>query len=98
MPIAPTITTTGITALVQSVVAGVLAATIPSTAISANTNAHISVSTRLVRRNAAFSQSCCGADSGAYCAVKGTNAREPSAIAASTPLDSVVAYVSIQSR
>ena len=59
--------------------------------MSANTSAHIKVSTWLVRWNAAFSQSCWGADSGAYCAVKGTNANDPSDITASTPLDSVVA-------
>src|SRR3954469_4041596 len=98
MPIAPTITTTGITALVQPMETGASTATYPRTAMSANTSAHISVSTRLVRRNAAFSHSCFGAEAGAYCAVKGTNAKDPSDMAASTPLDSVVAYVSIQSR
>ena len=55
--------------------------------MSANTSAHINVSTWLVRRNAAFSQSCCGADSGAYSAVKGSTANDPSDIAASPPQD-----------
>ena len=35
--------------------------------------------------------SCRGAYAGAYCWVKGPNASEPSAIAASTPPDNVVA-------
>src|SRR4026207_840752 len=77
MLIAPMITTTGITALGQSTAQGAARATYPSTAISAKTSAHISVSTWLVRRNAAFSQSRCGPDSGAYCAVKGVKARDP---------------------